>query len=158
MDNISVVFPGLHPSALIDAWQDCSELLKGYGLTLNLGKGKSAAHSPSWLGLRDCPLQHPAGLEINTAGYKLMGAAGGDDSFVGGLFKEKVAEAVRLGKRVEAYGDPQGAFLLFRYCVFPKLMYLARVMGERISMDEWGRVDREMGELFLQTMHLTAAE
>uniref|UniRef100_A0A0G4HJB6 Reverse transcriptase domain-containing protein n=1 Tax=Chromera velia CCMP2878 TaxID=1169474 RepID=A0A0G4HJB6_9ALVE len=158
MDDISMVFPGLHPSALMDAWQDCSELLKRYGLTLNLGKGKSAAHSPSWLGLQDCPLQHPAGLEINTAGYKLMGAAGGNDSFVGGLFKEKVTEAVRLGKRVEAYGDLQGAFLLFRYCVFPKLMYLARVMGERISMDEWGRVDREMGELFLRTMHLTAAE
>uniref|UniRef100_A0A0G4ICK0 Uncharacterized protein n=1 Tax=Chromera velia CCMP2878 TaxID=1169474 RepID=A0A0G4ICK0_9ALVE len=137
-----------------------SELLRGYGLTLNLGnfKEKSAAYSPSWSGLQTCPLQHPAGLEINTAGYKLMGAAGGEDSFVGGLFKEKVGDAVRLGKRVEAYGDPQGAFFLFRYCVFPKLMYLTRVIGERISMNDWGRVDREMGEVFSCIMHLTVAE
>uniref|UniRef100_A0A0G4HB21 Uncharacterized protein n=1 Tax=Chromera velia CCMP2878 TaxID=1169474 RepID=A0A0G4HB21_9ALVE len=135
-----------------------SELLRGYGLTLNLGKGKSTAYSPSWSGLQTCPLQHPAGLEINTAGYKLMGAAGGEDSFVGVLFKEKVGDAVRVRKRIEMYGDPQGAFLLFRYCVFPKLMYLARVMGERISMNDWGRVDREMREVFSRTMHLIVAE
>uniref|UniRef100_A0A0G4I410 Uncharacterized protein n=1 Tax=Chromera velia CCMP2878 TaxID=1169474 RepID=A0A0G4I410_9ALVE len=87
-----------------------------------------------------------------------MEAVGGEDSFVGAFFKEKVGDAVRLGKRVEAYGDLQGAFLLFRYCVFLKLIYLARVMGERISMNDWGRVDREMGEVFSCTMHLIVAE
>uniref|UniRef100_A0A0G4GMK1 Uncharacterized protein n=1 Tax=Chromera velia CCMP2878 TaxID=1169474 RepID=A0A0G4GMK1_9ALVE len=142
----------------MDTWQDYSELLRGYGLTLNLGKGKSAAYSPSWSGLQICLLQHPAGLKINTVRYRLIGAAGGEDSFVETLFKEKVGGAVRLAKRVEAYGDPQGAFLLFRYCVFPKLIYLVRVMRERISMDDWGRVDREIGEVFAHTIHLTVAE
>uniref|UniRef100_A0A0G4G5C7 Uncharacterized protein n=1 Tax=Chromera velia CCMP2878 TaxID=1169474 RepID=A0A0G4G5C7_9ALVE len=77
---------------------------------LNLGKDKSAAFSPSWRGKteREILQQRPPGLEVSTGSYKLMGAAGGGDTFVNTLFEKKLGEATKLGKLVEGYGDSQG--------------------------------------------------
>uniref|UniRef100_A0A0G4HTY4 Uncharacterized protein n=1 Tax=Chromera velia CCMP2878 TaxID=1169474 RepID=A0A0G4HTY4_9ALVE len=87
-----------------------------------------------------------------------MGARGGEDSFVNSLFEKKLAEATKLGKQVEGYGVPQGCSLLFRYCIFPKLVYLARVMGDRLQTDVWERADKELGESFTRSIRLSPEE
>uniref|UniRef100_A0A0G4F4F6 Uncharacterized protein n=1 Tax=Chromera velia CCMP2878 TaxID=1169474 RepID=A0A0G4F4F6_9ALVE len=91
-------------------------------------------------------------------GYKLMGAAGGGDTFVNRLFEKKLGEATKLGKLVEGYGDSQGCSLLFKYCIFPKLVYLARVMADRLHTDVWERVDKELGDSFARSMRLAPEE
>uniref|UniRef100_A0A0G4FM38 C3H1-type domain-containing protein n=1 Tax=Chromera velia CCMP2878 TaxID=1169474 RepID=A0A0G4FM38_9ALVE len=87
-----------------------------------------------------------------------MGAGGGEDSFVNSLFEKKLAEATKLGKRVEGYGVPQGCSLLFHYCIFSKLVYLARVMGDRLHTDVWERADKELGESFARSIRLSPEE
>uniref|UniRef100_A0A0G4FGA3 Uncharacterized protein n=1 Tax=Chromera velia CCMP2878 TaxID=1169474 RepID=A0A0G4FGA3_9ALVE len=87
-----------------------------------------------------------------------MGAGGGEDSFVNSLFEKKLAEATKLGKRVEGYGVPKGCSLLFRYCIFSKLVYLVRVMGDRLHIDVWERADKELGESFTRSMCLNPEE
>uniref|UniRef100_A0A0G4I539 Uncharacterized protein n=1 Tax=Chromera velia CCMP2878 TaxID=1169474 RepID=A0A0G4I539_9ALVE len=127
---------------------------------LNLGKDKSAAFSPSWRGKteREIPQQCPPGLKVLTEGYKLMGAAGGGDTFVNRLFEKKLGEATKLRKLAEVYRDPQGCSLLFRYCIFPKLVYLARVMADRLHTDVWERADKELGDFFTRSVRLTLEE
>eukprot|EP00820_Chromera_velia_P024181 Cvel_32701.t1-p1 / transcript=Cvel_32701.t1 / gene=Cvel_32701 / organism=Chromera_velia_CCMP2878 / gene_product=hypothetical protein / transcript_product=hypothetical protein / location=Cvel_scaffold5146:5297-5655(+) / protein_length=119 / sequence_SO=supercontig / SO=protein_coding / is_pseudo=false len=107
---------------------------------------------------REIPQQRPPGLGVSTEGYKLMGAVGGGDTFVNTLFEKKLGEATKLGKLVEGYGDPQGCSLLFRYCIFPKLVYLARVMADRLHTDVWERADKELGNSFARSMRLTPEE
>uniref|UniRef100_A0A0G4FW03 Uncharacterized protein n=1 Tax=Chromera velia CCMP2878 TaxID=1169474 RepID=A0A0G4FW03_9ALVE len=127
---------------------------------LNLSKDKSAAFSSGWRGKteRKIPQQRLPGLEVSTEGYKLMGVARGGDTFVNRLFEKKLGGATKLGKVVEGYGDPQGCSLLFRYCIFPKLVYLARVMADRLHTDVWKRADKELGDSFARSMRLIPEE
>uniref|UniRef100_A0A0G4H127 Uncharacterized protein n=1 Tax=Chromera velia CCMP2878 TaxID=1169474 RepID=A0A0G4H127_9ALVE len=73
-------------------------------------------------------------------------------------FQEKVDKVKALGKAIEEYGDPQGAHLLFCFCMLPKLIYLTRIMGDVMQYADWASVNRELGESWAKVMGFSPME
>eukprot|EP00820_Chromera_velia_P006981 Cvel_19417.t2-p1 / transcript=Cvel_19417.t2 / gene=Cvel_19417 / organism=Chromera_velia_CCMP2878 / gene_product=hypothetical protein / transcript_product=hypothetical protein / location=Cvel_scaffold1672:17790-19403(+) / protein_length=308 / sequence_SO=supercontig / SO=protein_coding / is_pseudo=false len=90
--------------------------------------------------------------------FRLCGAASGTIKYQSAHFDKKLKEAWELSQAVEGYGDPQGAHLLFRFCVLLKLIYLTRIIGDVITLGEWSQVDRELGESWARIMGMTEQE
>uniref|UniRef100_A0A0G4GRQ9 Reverse transcriptase domain-containing protein n=1 Tax=Chromera velia CCMP2878 TaxID=1169474 RepID=A0A0G4GRQ9_9ALVE len=167
MDDASMVFPLCpfqqiptdgHDDSILHAWRVDAARLQSFGLTLR--PDKSSVHSPSWQGLRECPSAYPSppGITPSLPGFRLCGAASGTTEYQSAHFDKKLREAWELSQAVEEYGDPQGAYLLFRFCVLPKLIYLTRIMGDVITLGEWSQADRELGESWARIMGMTEQE
>uniref|UniRef100_A0A0G4IEJ2 Uncharacterized protein n=1 Tax=Chromera velia CCMP2878 TaxID=1169474 RepID=A0A0G4IEJ2_9ALVE len=90
--------------------------------------------------------------------FRLCGAASGTTEYQSAHFDKKLKEAQKLSQAVEEYGNPQGACLLFCFCVLPRLIYLTRIMGDVITLGEWSQADRELGESWARIMGMTEQE
>uniref|UniRef100_A0A0G4FQL0 Uncharacterized protein n=1 Tax=Chromera velia CCMP2878 TaxID=1169474 RepID=A0A0G4FQL0_9ALVE len=95
---------------------------------------------------------------ILVSGFRLCGAASGTTEYQSTYFDKKLKEARELSQAVEEYGDPQGAHLLFRFYVLPKLIYLTRIIGDIMMLDKWSQADRELGESWAHIMGMTEQE
>eukprot|EP00820_Chromera_velia_P004464 Cvel_17486.t1-p1 / transcript=Cvel_17486.t1 / gene=Cvel_17486 / organism=Chromera_velia_CCMP2878 / gene_product=hypothetical protein / transcript_product=hypothetical protein / location=Cvel_scaffold1400:445-8529(-) / protein_length=1259 / sequence_SO=supercontig / SO=protein_coding / is_pseudo=false len=110
--------------------------------------------------MANCPAAYPSppGISSSLTGFRLCGAASGTVQYQSEHFDKKLREARELSEAVEEYGDPQGAHLLMRFCVLPKLIYLTRVMGDVITSDEWSCADKKLGESWARIMGLSEQE
>uniref|UniRef100_A0A0G4HAC7 Reverse transcriptase domain-containing protein n=1 Tax=Chromera velia CCMP2878 TaxID=1169474 RepID=A0A0G4HAC7_9ALVE len=167
MDDVSMVFPLCpfqqiptdgHDDSILHAWRVSAARLQSFGLTLR--PDKSLVHSSSWQGLRECLsayLSSP-GIIPSLVSFRLCGAASGTTEYQRAHFDKKLKEARELSQAVEGYGNPQGAHLLFRFYVLPKLIYLTRIMGDVIALGEWSQADRELDESWTRIMGMTEQE
>uniref|UniRef100_A0A0G4GKM2 Interferon-related developmental regulator N-terminal domain-containing protein n=1 Tax=Chromera velia CCMP2878 TaxID=1169474 RepID=A0A0G4GKM2_9ALVE len=91
-------------------------------------------------------------------GFRLCGAASGTTEYQSAHFDKKLKEARELNQAVEEYGDPQGAHLLFRFCILPKLIYLTRIIGDVIVLGECSQADRELSESWARIIGMMEEE
>uniref|UniRef100_A0A0G4F0Z4 Reverse transcriptase domain-containing protein n=1 Tax=Chromera velia CCMP2878 TaxID=1169474 RepID=A0A0G4F0Z4_9ALVE len=138
MDDVGLIFPS---GGLSRAWAAAEEEFCSFNLKLNLGKDKSLAFSPAWVETERCLETSPAGLELSKDGFKLGGGAIGKWEYEKKHFEEVRDEAVGLASKVANYRDPQGRWLLFRFCVLPKLGFLLRLMADAIPTSMWQAAD-----------------
>uniref|UniRef100_A0A0G4G805 Uncharacterized protein n=1 Tax=Chromera velia CCMP2878 TaxID=1169474 RepID=A0A0G4G805_9ALVE len=132
--------------------------LHSFGVTLR--PDKSSVHSPSWQPMASCPAAYPSppGISPSLTGFRLCGAASGTVQYQSEHFDKKLKEARELSEAIEEYGDLQGAHLLICFCIFPKLIYLTRIMGDVIMPDEWSCANKELGESWARIMGLSEQE
>uniref|UniRef100_A0A0G4I9I0 Reverse transcriptase domain-containing protein n=1 Tax=Chromera velia CCMP2878 TaxID=1169474 RepID=A0A0G4I9I0_9ALVE len=138
MDDVGLIFPS---GGLSRAWAAAEEEFRSFNLKLNLGKDKSLAFSPAWVETERYPETSPAGLELLKDRFKLGGGAIGKWEYEKKYFEEVRDEAVGLAFKVANYRDPQEGWLLFRFCVLPKLGFLLRLMTDAIPTSMWQAAD-----------------